>query len=52
MLETRKPIAFGVLTCNTKAQALARSSDDQYNRGYEAAKAALEMVEVASVIRQ
>jgi len=50
MLETKKPIAFGILTCNTKAQAVARSANDQHNRGYEATKAALEMIAVVRKI--
>lgn len=44
------PIAFGVLTCETLAQASARAGDNQGNKGREAAEAALGMIAfVASV---
>ena len=48
-LSTRVPVAFGVLTVNTLDQALARSANDEHNKGREAATTALEMV---SVLRQ
>ena len=38
------PITFGVLTTDTREQALARSGGDKGNKGWEAALAALEMV--------
>jgi len=39
------PVIFGVLTCESLAQALARAGDDPAtNKGAEAAAAALEMV--------
>ncbi len=38
------PVIFGVLTCYTDEQAVKRSSDDENNKGAEAAKAALEMI--------
>jgi 6,7-dimethyl-8-ribityllumazine synthase len=41
--ETGVPMAFGVLTTDTEAQALARAGDDADNKGREAAAAALEM---------
>lgn len=47
-LKTGKPILFGVLTTNTEAEAKARSEPDEYNKGREAALAALEMIEVLS----
>jgi 6,7-dimethyl-8-ribityllumazine synthase len=37
------PIAFGVITCNTHEQAVARSSPGAGNKGWEAALAAIEM---------
>ena len=37
------PIAFGVLTCDTRAQARARCGGDRGNKGAEAAVAAIEM---------
>ncbi len=40
------PVGFGVLTCDTLAQALARAGGDAGNKGSEAAAAALEMLEV------
>lgn len=44
-LETGIPIGFGVLTVNTVEQAMERSGESG-NKGFEAAKAALEMVDV------
>ena len=45
MLESNKPIGFGVLTCDTETQALARSGlpGSNSNKGTEAAYAALAM---------
>ncbi|MFN8545888.1 MAG: 6,7-dimethyl-8-ribityllumazine synthase [Candidatus Binatia bacterium] len=40
------PIAFGVLTTDTMAQALARAGGDRGNKGYESAVTALEMIHV------
>ncbi|MGD2045145.1 MAG: 6,7-dimethyl-8-ribityllumazine synthase [Gemmatimonadota bacterium] len=40
------PLAFGVLTTDDLAQALARAGDGPDNKGYEAAMAVLEMVSV------
>ena len=37
------PVTFGVLTTDTREQALARSGGDRGNKGWEAALAALEM---------
>ena len=37
------PIAFGVLTCDTMAQADARAGGEHGNKGWDAALAALEM---------
>jgi len=36
------PVGFGLLTCDTLTQALARSGGDAGNKGFEAAEAALE----------
>ncbi len=41
--DTGVPIAFGVLTTDTEAQALARAGNDRDNKGCEAAAAAIEM---------
>jgi 6,7-dimethyl-8-ribityllumazine synthase len=43
-LETGIPIAFGVLTVNTDDQAMTRSEANSENKGFEAAMAAVEMV--------
>ena len=43
-VETRIPIAFGVITCDTGEQAEARSGPGAGNKGWEAALAAIEMV--------
>ena len=37
------PVAYGVITCNTLEQAVARSSPGAGNKGWEAALAAIEM---------
>lgn len=47
-LEYEIPITFGVLTCYTEEQAIARSSDNADNKGSEAAEAALQMLELLS----
>jgi 6,7-dimethyl-8-ribityllumazine synthase len=49
-VETRFPLAFGVITCNTYEQALARSSPGAGNKGWEAALAAIEMANLWRVI--
>ena len=40
------PIAFGVLTTDTREQALARAGGDRGNKGWEAALTALEMADL------
>jgi 6,7-dimethyl-8-ribityllumazine synthase len=45
-LETGIPVTFGVLTCDTDEQAMARSEPGTENKGYHAAQAAVEMVRV------
>ncbi|MGH8280765.1 MAG: 6,7-dimethyl-8-ribityllumazine synthase [Gammaproteobacteria bacterium] len=42
-LDTGVPVAFGVLTCDTVEQALARAGGSAGNKGADAALAALEM---------
>ena len=49
-LETGIPIAFGILTCNNRQQAIDRSGGAVANRGTDAALAALEMVSVMDSI--
>lgn len=40
------PVGFGLLTCDTMAQAQARAGGDHGNKGWDAALAALEMVDL------
>jgi 6,7-dimethyl-8-ribityllumazine synthase len=51
-LETGVPMAFGVLTADTLEQAAVRSGDDEHNKGFEAAKVVLEMVELAGALKK
>ena len=46
-----KPVAFGVITCNTLDQAIARSTGAG-NKGWEAALAAIEMANLYREIEQ
>jgi 6,7-dimethyl-8-ribityllumazine synthase len=46
MLDTGVPCAFGVLTCATLEQALARSGGDKRDQGRHAAEAVLRMAEL------
>lgn len=50
MNQTGKPIAFGLLTCNTLEQAIHRAGGNVGNKGCEAAEAAIEMVRVSRAI--
>jgi len=43
-LRTGVPLLFGVITADNAAQAQSRSRDDENNKGYEAAMAAIELV--------
>lgn len=43
---TGVPVTFGVLTTNTADEALARAGNGATNKGHEAARAAVEMVEL------
>jgi 6,7-dimethyl-8-ribityllumazine synthase len=49
-VETAHPVAFGVITCNTIEQAVARSSASG-NKGWEAALAAIEMANLWKAMR-
>ena len=49
--ETKRPIAFGVITCETLQQAIDRSSPGAGNKGWEAALAAIEMAKLWRVLR-
>lgn len=50
MNKTGKPIAFGLLTCNTLEQAIHRAGGNVGNKGCEAAEAAIEMVRITRAI--
>ena len=50
-LETRIPVGFGVLTVHDEKQALARAAAGPENKGGEAARAALQMVDVIRKLR-
>jgi 6,7-dimethyl-8-ribityllumazine synthase len=50
-LETRVPIAFGVLTTRTIAQALRRAAPGAENKGGEAARAAIATVHALRKLR-
>ncbi len=47
----RFPVAFGVITCNTREQAVERSSPGTGNKGWEAALAAIEMANLWRALR-
>jgi 6,7-dimethyl-8-ribityllumazine synthase len=42
-LNTRTPVIFGVLTCLTEEQVIARSTPGEGNHGYDWGKTAVEM---------
>ena len=48
---TGVPVAFGVLTTQDEAQALARSAPGPQNKGAEAARAAVAMVHVLRALQ-
>ena len=50
-LDTGVPCAFGILTCDTMAQATARAGGDKGNKGDEAADAAVSMVNLLAAAR-
>jgi 6,7-dimethyl-8-ribityllumazine synthase len=50
-LETGIPVAFGVLTCDTREQAEERAGGAHGNKGAEAAESALEMADVFARLR-
>jgi 6,7-dimethyl-8-ribityllumazine synthase len=41
---SKAPVAFGVLTTDDRAQAMARAAEGRENKGYEAALSVLQMV--------
>jgi 6,7-dimethyl-8-ribityllumazine synthase len=50
MLTSGLPVSFGVLTTETVEQAIDRAGAKQGNKGFEAAVAAIEMVNVARAL--
>ncbi|MFZ4754961.1 MAG: 6,7-dimethyl-8-ribityllumazine synthase [Miltoncostaeaceae bacterium] len=50
-LDTGVPCAFGILTCDTMAQAQARAGGDKGNKGDEAADAAVAMINLLASAR-
>jgi 6,7-dimethyl-8-ribityllumazine synthase len=46
------PVGFGLLTCDTLAQALARAGGEAGNKGEDAARAAMEARDVLRDLRQ
>ena len=49
-VQSETPVGFGVLTCDTDEQAEARAGGNHGNKGWDAAVAVLEMVDLASRI--
>ena len=52
MEEYTIPITLGIITCNTWKQAVARSRNNKENRGYCAAKAAVQMWKPTSATKR
>lgn len=52
MLDTGKPIGFGVLTTENEEQAFARAGGAHGNKGQEAAEVVLRMIEMLSKIKK
>jgi 6,7-dimethyl-8-ribityllumazine synthase len=50
MLDTGKPVGFGVLACDDERQAFERSGEGPANKGAEAAVCALEMLSLLEEI--
>lgn len=50
-LDSGVPCAFGILTCNTMAQAEARAGGDKGNKGDEAADAVVAMINLRESTR-
>jgi 6,7-dimethyl-8-ribityllumazine synthase len=46
------PISFGVLTTDTLEQALDRAGGSQGNKGWDAAKAAVEMADLFRTLKR
>ncbi len=52
MLDSRLPVAFGVLTTDNAKQASERSEDDEFNKGREVALAVLEMIDLLNKLKR
>jgi 6,7-dimethyl-8-ribityllumazine synthase len=50
--ETGVPVAFGVLTANTLEQAIDRAGGKGGNKGFDAARTAIEMANLMRALRQ
>lgn len=50
-IHSRIPVAFGVITCNTMEQAIARSGPKSGNKGWESALAAIQMANLFRMIK-
>ncbi len=50
-LETRVPVCFGVLTCETLEQAIDRAGAKSGNKGFDAAMTAVEMGNLMRLLR-
>jgi 6,7-dimethyl-8-ribityllumazine synthase len=50
-LESRIPIAFGVITCDTLEQAIERAGAKSGNKGWDAAMSAMEMVNLFKALK-
>jgi 6,7-dimethyl-8-ribityllumazine synthase len=50
-IDSGVPVIFGVLTVDNTEQAMDRAGDEESNKGYEAASAALEMIAVIKQIK-
>ena len=50
-VDAQFPVAFGVITCNTVEQAVARSLPGSGNKGWEAALAAIEMANLLRTMK-
>ena len=50
-MESGVPVAFGVLTCNTLAQAVDRAGAKSGNKGFDAAMSAIEMANLMRRLR-
>ena len=51
-MATRVPVAFGVLTTDTLEQAIERAGSKAGNKGWQAAQAAIEMVQLYRALKE